>query len=85
MGDVDDHALRFHPPNNLTAKGGQSAFFQAMHRTRQFIVKEMGKPRHTKTGVIQPVQIGCLAFQILKAFDGQHRSDGPLIFLPRGE
>ena len=85
MGDVDNHALRFHTLYNVATKGGQPAFFQAMHRTRKFIVKEMCQASHAKTSIIQPVQIGHLPFQILEPFNGQHSAHGALILLPRGK
>ena len=84
MGDIDNHTLRLHFPDNVSTKRSQSAFFQAMHRTRQFIVKEMGESGHTEAGIIQPVKIGRFTFQILEAFDREHRADRTQSCLPCG-
>ena len=85
MRDVDDHALGLHPAQYLPTERRQSAFFQAVHRPAQFIVKEMGEPRHAETGVVQTVEIFRLAFKIMEAFNGQHRADGAPVLLPRGQ
>ena len=85
MRDVDDHALGFHPAQYVAPKRRQSAFFQAVHRPAQFIVKEMREPRHAEPGVVQSVEILGLAFKIMEPFNGQHRADGAPVLLPRGK
>ena len=85
MRDVDDHALRFHPAQYVATERRQSAFFQAVHRPAQFIVKEMREPRHAEPCVVQSVEILGLAFKIMEAFNGQHRADRAPVLLPRGQ
>ena len=85
MRDVDDHALRLHPAQYVATKRRQSAFFQAVHRPAQFIVKEMGEPRHAEPGVVQPVEILRFAFKIMEPFNGQHGADGAPVLLARGQ
>ena len=85
MRDVDDHPLRLHPAQYVATERRQSAFFQAMHRPAQFIVKEMREPRHAEPGVVQPVEILDFAFKIMETFNGQHRADGAPVLLPRGK
>ena len=85
MRDVDDHALGLHPAQNVATERCQSAFFEAVHRPAQFIVKEMGEPRHAEPGVVQSVEILDFAFKIMEAFNGQHRADSAPVLLPRGQ
>ena len=65
MGDVDDHALVFHPPGHFEAEGGDPAFLDAVHRSSQLIVKEVRQPGHAEPGGIEPVKVFGLALKIV--------------------
>ena len=76
MGNINDHPARFHIGQYLPTQRRQPALFLAMHGACDFIVKKMGKARHAKACLIEHIQIGALAFQILQSFDGEQRPDG---------
>ena len=77
VGDIDDHAQFLHPGDDLSAERGESALFDAVHGAREFIVEEVGKPGHAEAGGVETFEIFRLSFKVLKAFDRQHRADGP--------
>src|SRR3546814_9680053 len=76
MRDVDDHALRFHRLDDQPSERGEPAFFQAVHRSREVVVEEMGEPRHAETRGMEPVEVGELAVEAVQPFDAEHRADG---------
>ena len=69
MRDIDDHPFGLHRADDLDAERGEATLFQAVHRPRDFIVEEMRKSRHAEPRVIEPVEIGAFALEILQPFD----------------
>ena len=63
--------------DDLSAERGKPPLFDAVHGAREFIVEEVGEPRHAEAGGVETFEIFRLSFKVLKAFDRQHRADGP--------
>ena len=75
MRDIDDHALGFHPADNVAAKRGKPALFDTVHRPGKFIVKEMRQPRHAESSGVKLIEIFGFTLKVLQTFDRQHRAD----------
>ena len=46
-----------------------------MHRSGQLIVEEVREARHAEPRVVEPIEIFCLAFEVMQPLDCQHRAD----------
>ena len=55
MRDIDDHALGFHPLDNIAAERRKPALLQPVHRSAKLVVEEMRQPRHAETRIVKPV------------------------------
>ena len=53
--DIDDHALGFHPLDNIAAERRKPALLQPVHRSAKLVVEEMRQPRHAETRIVKPV------------------------------
>ena len=69
MGNVDDHPLVFHPPHDVAPERGQPALLYPVHRSRHFVVEEVGQAGHAEARIVQLVEVFGLAFKVLQPLD----------------
>jgi hypothetical protein len=55
--EIDEHALRFHPPDHLASEVRESALVLAVGRPAERRVEEMRRSHHADAGLVEDVDV----------------------------
>src|SRR5262245_57175481 len=75
MSEVDKHFLRFHGSNPLLTKLSYSVLTKTRGRASDFGIREMCRGHHPESCGVKLVEVLQVAFERLRTFCSENRSD----------
>lgn len=75
VGEIDRDAKTLQLLHDFASEIGETAFVDAVHRTAQFVVEEVGEADHAEARVVELLDVLEFSFEGVRAFDGEKRAD----------